>query len=70
MAPAVRGYSQGMTSLAKLTSRTRRAALVGLLLAVPLLPVAGCGDDSGGGGGSEVENEDGGAEEEDDGGAY
>ena len=63
-----------MTSLAKVTSKTKRAALVGLLLTVPLLPVAGCGDGGdggggGGGGGGEVENGDGGGEE-DDGGAY
>ena len=63
-----RGTPVSMTSLAKATSRTRRAALVALLVAVPLLPLAGCGDDSGGGD-AEVENEDGGGQE-DDGGAY
>lgn len=57
-----------MTSLVKVASRTKRAATVGLLLAMPLLPVTACGD-GGDGGGSEVENGESG-DEEDDGGAY
>lgn len=59
-----------MAGLAKLTSGTKRAAITGLLLAVPLLPLAACsnGDDGGDGGGAEVENGEGG--EEDDSGAY
>ncbi len=60
-----------MTSLAKLTFKTKRAVLIGLLLAVPLLPLVGCGDDggSGGGGDPEVENDDS-RDEDDDGGLY
>ena len=60
-----------MTSLGKLTFRTKRAALIGLLLAVPILPVAGCSDggDSGDGGGAEVENGDS-RDGDDDGGLY
>ena len=59
-----------MTNLMKLSSRTRRAAAVGLLLGMPLLPVAGCSDggDGGDGGGTEVENGD--TRDEDDGGLY
>ena len=60
-----------MTSLAKLTFRTKRAALIGLLLAVPLLPLAGCSDggESGNGEDSEVENDDS-RDKDDDGGLY
>ena len=61
-----------MTSLAKLTSATKRAAVMGMLLSMPLLPVAACGDggdgDGGEGGGGDVENSD--TQEEDDGGVY
>ena len=69
------GTPSGMTSLVKLTSKTKRAATVGLLLGLPLMSLAACGDggDSGGGGGggggSEVENSDT-QEDEDDGGIY
>jgi hypothetical protein len=64
------GYRLGMTNLVKLTSITKRAAMLGLLLAMPLLPVTACSDggDRGDGGGSEVENGDG--QDEDDGGLY
>lgn len=62
-----------MTSSRRLTSGTKRAVLAGLLLTVPLLPLAGCGDDGSGrggdGGGSEVENEDN-RDDEEDGGLY
>lgn len=60
-----------MTTLGKLTFRTRRTALVGMLLAVPLLPVAGCSDGGDGrdGGSTEVENDDT-RDEDDDGGLY
>lgn len=60
-----------MRSVVHQTSRTRRAVSIGLLVAVPLLPVTACGDTGGGGSGDseveEVENEEQG---EGDGGAY
>ena len=65
-----------MTTSRRVTSGTKRAALAGLLLTVPLLPLAGCGDDGDGGdggggdgGGVEVENENT-RDEEEDGGLY
>ena len=59
-----------MTNLVKLSAKTKRAAMLGLLMAVPLLPVTACSDggDRGDGGGSEVENDDG--QDDDDGGLY
>lgn len=59
-----------MTSLRRQTSRTRRAACIGLLVAVPLLPVTACGDSGGGGGDSEVEDVQTDDDEDDDGGLY
>lgn len=59
-----------MNSLRRQTSRTRRAACIGLLIAVPLLPLTGCGDSGGGGSDdSEVENVET-DDEDDDGGLY
>lgn len=61
-----------MRSTVHHTSRTRRALATGLLVAVPLLPVAGCGDSAGDGGSgdSEVEDADTEEQQEGDGGAY
>lgn len=59
-----------MTNLVKLSSRTKRAAVMGILLGMPLLPLTACSDggDNGDGGGSQVE--DGDSRDEDDGGLY
>lgn len=62
------GTAFGMSSLVKLASRTKRAAMVGLLLGLPLTACSD-GGDSGDGGGSEVENGDT-QDEEDDEGIY
>lgn len=45
-----------MTTLSKHTSRVRRAAAVGVLLAIPFTPLTACGNEEGGNGG-QTENE-------------
>lgn len=50
------GNARFVTTLAKHTSRVRRAAAVGVLLAIPFAPLTACGDEEGGDGG-QTENE-------------
>lgn len=59
-----------MTTPRRRMLRTKHAAVIGLLIAAPVLPLTGCGDngDSGGGREDEVEERDNG--NEDDGGLY
>jgi hypothetical protein len=59
-----------MTSLRSHMLRTRRAAAIGLLVAMPLAPVAGCGGDDSGDVPSEVENNETGGPDGEDDGAY
>ncbi len=47
-----------MTSLRRHMVRTRRAAVIGVLVAMPVAPLAGCGGDDSGAVPSEVENTD------------
>lgn len=59
-----------MTTHVKLISRTKRTAILGLLLSMPLVPLTACSDGGEGrdGGGSEEQDE--GSREDDEGGAY
>lgn len=50
------GNARFVTTLAKHTSRVRRAAAVGALLAIPFAPLTACGNEEGGNGG-QTENE-------------
>jgi hypothetical protein len=59
-----------MTSLARHMVRTRRAAMIGLLVAMPLAPLAACGGDDSGDVPSEVENKETGGQDGEDNGAY
>lgn len=58
-----------MSSWTRHLSPLRRAAIVSLLVAAPLMPLTACGDESGNGGDSDVENEEQG-DRKDDGGVY
>ncbi len=51
-------------------AKTRRAAVIGLMVAMPLAPLAGCGGDDGDDVPSEVENNDTGGQDGEDDGAY
>jgi hypothetical protein len=59
-----------MMSLRRHMVRTRRAAVIGLLVAMPLVPLAGCGGDDSGDVPSDVENNDTGGPDGEDEGAY
>lgn len=54
------GYRREMATSRKRMMRTKHAAVIGLLIAAPVLPLTGCGDsgDSGGERGTEVEEGD------------
>jgi hypothetical protein len=59
-----------MSTLTRHLSRVRRAAVAGLLVAVPLMPLSACADGSGNGGDGQVETEEEGGGGEGDDGAY
>ncbi len=64
------GYTSIMMSLRRHLVRTKRAAVIGVLVAMPLVPLAGCGGDDSGDVPSEVDNNETGGPDGEDDGAY